>query len=130
MSLSDDLKRNRKIFEQLANIAETSPSDAPAHREVAASPQASDIVRERAPFEVPASVQPKYRSFSLENGESSVPRETGFVSRFEAPDGVDYPALSQTKTDAGRPDPLEALYFQLESEARRSSQLSREEDYL
>lgn len=127
MSLNDDLKRNRKIFEQLTNIAETETAIAPSPRAEPVPPPINETVRE--PFEAPDTVRQKYRSFSLNNGESFVPRETTAVSSFEAPAGVSYPALSRTNAEARPSDPLEGLYFQLEAEARRSSQLSCEEDY-
>ncbi len=68
--------------------------------------------------------------FSLRQGDFKHVdrRQTGMALSFEAPANIDYPTLQKSSTKQN-PDPLESLYYQLEVEARRSSQLLSEEEF-
>lgn len=126
MSLKDDFLRNRKIFEMLAGSEDTVHETA-RMREEPLSPPVIEDKREQEPFYVFKNTIEKTDTFSLGRGKTSS-RVTGMALSFSPPGGIDFPELSAVAAQSPA-DPLESLYHQLEVEARRSPQLSREEEF-
>lgn len=136
MSLKDDMLRNRRVFELLAGAGENEGAE--VTRQVKsgfAAPFDGDEPRGRTGFSLSgmaadtAGEAPQIsraRGFSLNYGTVDLP--PGFME-LPGASAVNYPETgTEPSYTAARSNPLEAMYGQIELEARMVSQLSREGD--
>lgn len=130
MSLQDDLQRNRRVF---ALLTATGTSDADSATVIRRSATASGFALEDAPPPVrqPARAQEdmaqKAETFSLAYG-TRTSRETAMAIHPVSVESIAFPPLAEPAAPPAT-DPLDSLYHQLETEARRTSQLLGEEDF-
>lgn len=135
MSHKEDLLRNREIFERLTGLQDGAEESAIAEEQELFTVTDDATRYESKPLDasVTASdfaVNPrKIEAYSLEHGKTVI-REYGMSLSFTPPESIEFPTLSEGEaSNQGNADLLESLYLRLEAEARRASQLSREEEY-
>ena len=123
MNVKEILSRNREIFEKLTG--ESAQAAAQAEKSTSQIKRAEFISEAQRPvFKAPDyNGQPNAARpiFSLHAAEGEV------RDYFGAPDDVHYPEIPEKKQDETE-DPLENLYYRLEVDARRDSQLLSEEE--
>ena len=124
MNINEALSRNRAIFEKLTDDTVHSVEVQNKQTNQTIQKQHHEEEAPKKPLEPPIyeeREEERQPIFSLKH----MPDETVFD--FSAPATVTYPEISAEKQSMTK-DPLENLYYRLEVDARRGSQLLNEEE--
>ena len=123
MNIKEALSRNRRVFENLTGNRESIVSIQKEQISHIIQTQYHEEEKPQEPLKHP--VYEEYKDerrpiFSLKDAPGS-------IYSFDAPESVDYPNIT-TRTHTTEEDSLETLYYRLEVDARRGSQLLNEEE--
>jgi len=124
MNLNEALSRNRVIFEKLTGIRVYTEPKQKEHKVQIGQNQHHEETLPKEPMKRPVYEEGERRPvFSLKHAS---PSDKATLD-FDAPGAVAYPEIPLRRQSAAA-DPLESLYYRLEVDARRGSQLLNEEE--